>query len=231
MLTAHDCGIHPSTYYAFKKRLPSARSVRDAELTALIENIHEINYGVYGVRKVWAELKRRGHTDVARCTVARLMRDAGLSGAVRGRKGRTTEPDPTAARPPDLLRRAFVATAPNRVWVADFTHVAAWAGTVYVAFVVDTFSRRVVGWSAATNKRTDLVLSAFEMGLWQRDRAQYPVRQGELIHHSDAGSQGGFNRSSQHFNNGGVDGQAGGVDAGVDGQGGDEVAGEALTAS
>jgi putative transposase len=134
-------------------------------------------------------LKRRSHTDVARCTVARLMKDVGLSGVVRGRKVRTTEADPSATRAPDLLRRDFVATAPNRVWVADFTHVAAWAGTVYVAFVVDTFSRRVVGWSAATNKRTDLVLSAFEMGLWQRERTQHPVRQRELIHHSDAGSQ------------------------------------------
>ncbi|MFJ8747256.1 IS3 family transposase [Embleya sp. NPDC127516] len=165
MLTAHDCGIHPSTYHAHKKHTPSARSLRDAELTALIANVHETNHGVHGVRKVWAELKRRGHTDVARCTVARPMKDAGLSGAVRGRKVRTTEPDPTATRAPDPLRRDFVATAPNRLWVADFTHVPAWAGTVHVAFVVDTFSRRVVGWSAATDKRTDLVLSAFEMGL------------------------------------------------------------------
>jgi len=124
VLTAHDCGIHPSTYYAYKTRAPSARSVRDAKLTALIVNIHETNYRVYGVRKVWAELKRRGHTDVARGTVARLMKDARLTGAVRGRKIRTTERDPTATRAPDLLRRDFVATAPNRVWVADFTHVA-----------------------------------------------------------------------------------------------------------
>ncbi|WP_331767886.1 IS3 family transposase [Embleya sp. NBC_00896] len=216
VLTTHDCGIHPSTYYAFKKRAPSARSVRDAELTALIEEIWEANYRVYGVRKVWAELGRRGHTDVARCTVARLMNAAGLSGAVRGRKVRTTEPDPAATRAPDLLRRDFVARAPNRVWVADFTHVAAWAGTVYVAFVVDTFSRRVVGWSAATNKRTDLVLSAFEMGLWQRDRAQRPVRHGELIHHSDAGSQYTSFRLSAHLAREGTAGSIGTVGDALD---------------
>jgi transposase InsO family protein len=216
VLTAHDCSIHPSTYYAYKKRAPSVRSVRDAELTALIGDVHETNYGVYGVRKVWAELKRRGHTDVARCTVARLMRDAGLSGAVRGRKVRTTEPDPTATRAPDLLRRDFVATAPNRVWVADFTHVAAWARTVYVAFVVDTFSRRVVGWSAATNKRTDLVLSAFEMGLWQRDRTQHPVLHGELIHHSDAGSQYTSFRLAAHLAREGTAGSIGTVGDALD---------------
>ncbi|MFF7249421.1 IS3 family transposase [Embleya sp. NPDC008237] len=216
VLTAHDCRIHPSTYYAFKKRVPSARSVRDAQLIALIRDVHETNYGVYGVRKVWVELKRRGRTDVARCTVARLMKDAGLSGAVRGRKAHTTEADPSATRAPDLLRRDFVASAPNRVWVADFTHVAAWAGTVYVAFVVDTFSRRVVGWSAATNKRTDLVLSAFEMGLWQRDRAQRPVRHGELIHHSDAGSQYTSFRLSAHLAREGTTGSIGTVGDALD---------------
>jgi putative transposase len=117
------------------------------------------------------------------------MKAEGLSGAVRGRKVVTTVPDKSVDRAPDLLNRNFVASAPNRVWVADFTHVAAWAGTVYVAFVVDTFSRRIVGWSAATNKRTPLILSALEMGLWQRDRTGFPVRPRELIHHSDAGSQ------------------------------------------
>lgn len=216
MLTAHDCGIHPSTHYAFKKRVPSARSVRDAELIALIRDVHETNYGVHGVRKVRAELKRRGHTDVARRTVARLMKDAGLSGAVRGRTVRTTQADPTATRAPDLLRRDFVATAPNRVWVADFTHVAAWAGTVYVAFVVDTFSRRVVGWSAAGNKRTDLVLSAFDMGLWQRDRTQHPIRQGELIHHSDADSQYTSFRLAAHLAREGTAGSIGTVGDALD---------------
>jgi putative transposase len=120
--------------------------------------------------------------------VERLMRELGLTGATRGgRKIRTTITDPAADRAPDLLNRAFVATAPNRVWVADFTYVHTHAGTVYVAFVVDTYSRRIVGWSAATSKATPLVLAALEMGLWQRDRAGAP-RHG-LIHHSDAGSQ------------------------------------------
>jgi len=148
--------------------------------------VHGENFSVYGVRKVWHELNRQGH-GVARCTVERLMRELGLSGAVRGKKFRTTVADPAADRAPDLLNRDFVAAAPNRVWVADFTHVGAWGCTVYVAFVVDTFSRRIVGWSAATNTQTPLVLGALEMGLWQRDRAGQD-RDG-LIHHSDAGSQ------------------------------------------
>ena len=186
VLTAHGCGIDPSTYYKARKRPPSARSLRDGELKDLIAGLHADNYGVYGARKVWRELGRQGHS-VARCTVERLMRELGLRGAVRGKKVRTTITDPTAVRAPDLVKRAFVACAPNRCWVADFTHVAAWSGTVYVAFVLDTFSRRITGWSAATNKRTPLVLAALEMGLWQRDRDGRD-RTG-LIHHSDAGSQ------------------------------------------
>jgi putative transposase len=185
-LTQHGCPIDPSTYHKFKKRPASARSIRDAELAVLISAVHADNYGVYGVRKIWHELRRQGHR-VARCTVERLMREQGLAGAVRGRKIRTTVPDPGHERAPDLVNRDFVAAAPNRVWVADFTHVAAFAGVVYVAFVIDTFSRRIVGWSAATNKRTPLVLAAVEMGLWQRDRAGH--NRAGLIHHSDAGSQ------------------------------------------
>jgi transposase InsO family protein len=186
-LTRHGCSIDPSTYYHFKKRPPSARSIRDAELKERIAGIHADNYGVYGARKIWAALNRHGE-QVARCTVERLMRELGLTGATRGsRKIRTTMTDPTADRAPDLLNRAFVATAPNRVWVADFTYVPTHAGTIYVAFVVDTFSRRIVGWSAATSKATPLVLAALEMGLWQRDRTGQPRH--SLIHHSDAGSQ------------------------------------------
>jgi putative transposase len=166
----------------------SARALRDAELAPLIISIYRDNYSVYGARKIWAELKRQGH-QVARCTVERLMKAEGLVGAVRGKKVVTTVADREAERAPDRLGRQFVASAPNRVWVADFTYVATWSGTVYVAFVVDTFSRRIVGWSAATNKQTPLVLSALEMGLWQRDRAGNPVTARELIHHSDAGSQ------------------------------------------
>jgi putative transposase len=167
-------------------RPPSARSVRDTELKELITRVHGENFGVYGVRKVWRELNRRGEK-VTRCTVERLMRELGLEGAVRGRKVRTTVPDPAAERAPDLVKRIFVAPEPNRCWVADFTYVQAYSGTVYVAFVVDTFSRRIVGWSAATSKATPLVLGALEMGLWQRDREGR--ERAELIHHSDAGSQ------------------------------------------
>jgi putative transposase len=133
------------------------------------------------------------------------MRAAGLVGVVRGKKVRTTVADPGHQRAGDLVNRDFTASRPNRTWVADFTHVAAWSGVVYVAFVVDVYSRAIVGWSAATNKRTPLVLAALDMGLWRRDRAGRPVR-GGLVHHSDAGSQGEFNRSSQHLDPGGSDG-------------------------
>ncbi|WP_325063669.1 IS3 family transposase [Streptomyces marianii] len=199
-LTEHDCKIAPSTYYACKKRLetPSARSVRDEELKDRIRDVYTSNYRVYGARKIWRELNRQGHA-VARCTVERLMRELGIQGAVRGKRVITTRPGGQAERAPGLVDRDFVAVAPNRCWVADFTHVKTWAAVVYVAFVVDTFSRRIVGWSAATVKETVFVLDALEMAIWQRDRDQQPVQSGELIHHSDAGSQGGFNRSSQHL--------------------------------
>ncbi|MET8008497.1 IS3 family transposase [Streptomyces sp. NPDC005271] len=189
-LTEHDCKIAPSTYYAHKKRLgsPSARSVRDEELKERIQEVYTSNYRVYGARKIWRELNRQGHA-VARCTVERLMRELGITGAVRGRKVIMTITDPAAGRAPDLLDRDFVASAPNRCWVADFTHVATWSGIVYVAFVVDAFSRRIVGWSASTSKETQLVLDAPEMALWQRDREDRPHTPEQLIHHSDAGSQ------------------------------------------
>lgn len=176
-----------STYYAAKRRPPSARSVRDAELTQEIRRIHQVNYGVYGARKIWRELNRQGHA-VARCTVERLMRELGITGAVRGRKVVTTIPDQAAERAPDLLDRDFVATAPNRCWVADFTYVPTWAGTVYVAFCVDAFSRRILGWKASRSKQTSLVLDVVEQALWQRGYRPNEQVSG-LIHHSDAGSQ------------------------------------------
>ncbi|MGW3070509.1 IS3 family transposase, partial [Streptomyces sp. NPDC001130] len=156
------------------------------------KKVHETNYRVYGARKIWRALNRKGH-DVARCTVERLMREIGIAGAVRGKKVITTISDPAAARAPDRLDRDFVAPAPNRTWVADFTHVAAGTGVVYVAFVADTFSRRIVGWSAAMSKETQLVLDTLDMGLWQRDREGRPPVPGELVHHADHGAQGGFN--------------------------------------
>ncbi|WP_240957771.1 IS3 family transposase [Streptomyces barkulensis] len=199
VLTEHGCKIAPSTYYAHHKRLtaPSARTVRDAELKILIQEAYDTNYRVYGARKIWRHLNRQGRT-AARCTVERLMRELGITGAVRGKRVVTTIPDPSAPRAPDLLDRDFVASAPNRCQVADFAHVATFSGVVYVAFVVDTFSRRIVGWSASTTKQTRPVLDALDMGLWQRDRDQHPPFPGELVHHSDAGSQPGFNQSLQH---------------------------------
>ncbi|CAM5591207.1 Transposase OS=Kitasatospora aureofaciens OX=1894 GN=GCM10010502_68970 PE=4 SV=1 [Kitasatospora aureofaciens] len=212
MLTEHGCSIAPSTYYAQHKRVasPAARTVRDLELKELIKGVHDANYRVYGARKVWRELGRQGHT-VARCTVERLMRELGITGAVRGKKVITTMVDPAAECAPDLVDRDFVAGAPNRCWVADFTHIATWAGVVYVAFVVDTFSRRIVGWSAATSKETRLVLDALDMALWQRDRDGFPHQRGELIHHSDAGSQYTSFRLAEHLNAAGIAASIGSV--------------------
>ncbi|MFE5550273.1 IS3 family transposase [Streptomyces sp. NPDC056534] len=212
MLTMHDCKIAPSTYYAHRKRLdnPSPRTVRDEELKPLVRKVFEVNYRVYGARKVWRELNRQGHA-VARCTVERLMRELGITGVVRGRQVITTLPGGQTGRAPDLVDRNFVAGAPNRCWAADFTHVKTWAGVVYVAFVVDTFSRRVVGWSAATVKETVFVLDALEMALWQRDRDQRPVRPGELIHHSDAGSQYTSFRLAEHLDAAGIAASVGSV--------------------
>ncbi|MFC5957299.1 IS3 family transposase [Streptomyces pratens] len=205
VLTDHDCKIAPSTYYAHHKRqvTPAARTVRDTELKALIRQAYQANYRVYGARKIWRHLNRQD-VAVARCTVERLMCELGITGAVRGKRVVTTIPDAGAERAPDLVDRNFVAAAPNRCWVADFTHVATFAGVVYVAFVVDTFSRRIVGWSAATSKETRLVLDALEMALWQRDRDQHPHEQGELIHHSDAGSQYTSFALAEHLDRAGI---------------------------
>jgi putative transposase len=215
--------IAPSTYYEVKTRLPSARARRDEELIPLITKIYDENYQVYGARKIWEELHRQGH-EVARCTVERLVRRIGLRGVSRGRARRriTVADRAAAAGRPDLLRRDFTAPAPNQRWVADFTYVPISTGPVYAAFIVDCFSRFIVGWRLAGHMRTDLPLDALEMALWQRE-----VHSGQLVHHSDHGTQGEFIRSSQHLEFGGVDGQAGGVDEGVDGQVGDEVAGGA----
>ena len=212
VLSGHAGGIAPSTYYAHRQRVaaPSPRTVRDAELKELIQEVYDTNYRVYGARKIWRELNRRGHA-VARCTVERLMHDLGITGAVRGKRVVTTLPGGQVERAPDLVDRDFVAGAPNRCWVADFTHVKTWAGVVYVAFVVDTFSRRIVGWSAATVKETVFVLDALEMAIWQRDRDQHPVKPGELIHHSDAGSQYTSFRLAEHLDAAGIAASIGSV--------------------
>ena len=179
--------IAPSTYYAAKAReadpaLRSARERRDEALRAEVRRVWEQNRRVYGVRKVWRQLNREGIT-VARCTVARLMRAMGLRGAVRGRRLRTTLPADQAERPLDLVERDFSAERPNQLWVSDLTYVATWRGFVYVAFVIDVFSRRIVGWRVSNSLRTDLALDALEQALYERDTTA------ALTHHSDRGSQ------------------------------------------
>jgi putative transposase len=225
VLSEHGCPIAPSTYYAAKARPTCDRVIRDAELLTQIRRVHADNYGVYGARKVWLQLHRENIL-VARCTVERLMKANGLHGVVRGAQIRTTKPDRAAARPEDLVERQFHARRPNQLWVVDFTYVATWVGFVYVAFCIDVFSRMITGWRAAKSMTTDLVLDALEMGIWQRQRVGHDLQ--GLVHHSDAGSPGGFNWSSQHLDRGGVHGQTSGMDAGVDGKGADEVAGQAV---
>lgn len=175
--------IAPSTYYAARSRPPSTRALRDEELKPQIKKVHEDNYGVYGARKVWKALGRQG-VEVGRDRVARLMAVLGVCGVVRGKARRTTKSDPSAARAPDLVNRDFTALRPNAKWMTDFTYVATWAGTVYVALVIDVFSRMIVGWRMATTMRTELVLDALEMAVWRRG-----CRLEGLVAHSDAGSQ------------------------------------------
>ena len=192
--------IAPSTYFWHKARHAdptrrSARVQRDDEWRREIQRVWDDNQQVYGPRKVWRQLRREGHR-VARCTVGRLMRAMGLRGAVRGRAWvTTTQADRGADRPVDLVDRHFVATRPNQLWVSDFTYVATWRGFVYVAFVIDVFARRIVGWRVSTSLRTDFVLDALEQAIYDRrgDGA------GDLVHHSDRGTQGEFNWSSQHL--------------------------------
>ena len=188
VLSEHGCPIAPSTYYDALAREPSARERRDEQLRADIVRVHQENFRVYGARKVWLALNREGIV-VARCTVERLMREIGLTGARRGhQKVRTTTPDAAAARPADLLQRNFNPPRPDHTWVADFTYVPTWSGMVYVAFVLDAFSRRILGWRAATSMRTSLVLDALEQAVWVRRREGVTDLSG-LVHHNDAGSQ------------------------------------------
>jgi putative transposase len=187
VLRAAGLPIAPSSYYAAKKRLPSLRAVTDERVKEQIRRVHTENFGVYGARKVWHALRREG-VEVARCTVERLMHDLGLRGAVRGATVRTTLPDGAAGRPADLVERDFRADHPDRLWVADLTYVRTFGGWVYVAFIVDVFSRRIVGWQLATHLRTSLALDALEMAIWTRKRDPNS-NLSELIHHSDRGGQ------------------------------------------
>jgi len=179
--------IAPSSYYAAKSRQPSARAVRDAELIPVITKVHHDNIGVYGARKVWAQMNREGHP-VARCTVERLMRAGGLRGISREKTRKTTlVAGAETPQPADLVERQFVAGAPNQLWVADLTYIRTHSGWIYAAFIIDVFSRLVVGWQVSTSLRTDLALDALEMGFWNRQRAHQSVT--GLTHHSDRGVQ------------------------------------------
>jgi len=188
VLSEHGVKIAPSTYYEARNRAPSKRAVRDAEIVELIARARGNRFVCrFGARKMWLHLRRNGH-DVARCTVERLMAHQGWSGVLRGKRPRTTIPAPEHARAADLVDRDFTATEPNQLWVADFTYVATWSGTVYVAFVFDVFSRRIVGWRAATEMTTELVLDTLEHAIWSRGRDGIDDLTG-LVHHNDAGSQ------------------------------------------
>lgn len=175
--------VAPSTYYAVKNRPPSPRAVRGGELTPRLVALWEDNYRVYGARKLWKAARRAG-LDIGRDQVARLMRAAGIEGARRTKRVRTTRKDPATARHPDLVERAFRAEAPNHLWVTDLTYVATWAGIAYVCFIVDAYSRMIVGWRVASHMRTTMVLDALEMARWSRG-----TRLEGLRCHSDAGSQ------------------------------------------
>jgi transposase InsO family protein len=181
--------IAPSTYraQAARRRDPAKlpdRTKRDAALMPEIARVFEENFRVYGVRKVWRQLKREGH-DQARCTVARLMRGMGLQGVIRGKPVRTTISDKAAPCPLDHVNRKFKAPRPNVLWVSDFTYVATWSGFVYVAFVIDAYARRIVGWRVSRTAQTGFVLDALEQALHERR----PLHRGGLVHHSDRGSQ------------------------------------------
>ncbi len=201
--------IAPATYFRHKRcqadpARRSRRTQRDAWLTTQIQRVWDANFGVYGARKVWQQLIREDIA-VARCTVERLMRQMGLEGAVRGRRCKTTVAGDARAQPADLVNRAFVATQPNQLWVADLTYVATWRGFVYVAFVIDVFARRIVGWRVSGSLRTDLALDALEQALYARPAID------QLVHHSDRGSQYLSIRYTARLADAGIDPSVGSV--------------------
>ena len=179
----------PSTYYdrralARDPDRASARAKSDAALSIKIDAAWDANRKLYGARKIWRVLRRQGE-DAARCTVDRLMHRLGIRGVVRGKKVITTNPDTSLPCPDDKVNRLFMAERPNKLWVSDFTYVPTWSGTVYVAFVIDVFARRIVGWRASTSMKTQFVLDALEQAIWQRKTPD----NNSLVHHSDRGSQ------------------------------------------
>jgi putative transposase len=212
--------VSASAYYQRASGQRSARQLEDERLLERIRELHAANYFAYGSRRMWKALRAAGE-DVGRGRVERLMRAHGIQGAKRrGRSWKTTRPDPEAHRRPDLVNRDFTATAPNRLWVADFCYLRCWEGVVFFAFVVDVYSRRIVGWQFAHHMRATLVLDALRMALAQRG----PGADVQLVHHSDRGSQGGFKRSSQRSIRECCDGQEG-SGLGACGSAGDALAG------
>ena len=210
MLTEHGAKIAPRTFYAWLARPPSARALWDTVITEVLAGYYEPTAhgrrkpeSLYGAVKMWAHLQRQG-IEVARCTVERLMRANGWQGATRRRKVRTTIVDPAAARAADLVKRQFQVPAPSRLLVADFTYVRLTSGAfVYTAFVIDAYSGRIVGWTCSASKEDRFVRRAIRHAAHLRSNEGNPLS-GNTIHHSDAGSQGGFNWSSQHLDDGGV---------------------------
>jgi putative transposase len=206
--------IAPSTYYDQVNREPSRRQLRDEELKPRIQRIHAANYGVYGARKVWLALNREG-IPVARCTVERLMIQLGLTGAVRGKTKRTTIADPAAARPADLVSRQFGPPAPNRLWVADLTYVSTWSGFAYVAFVIDAYARRILGWRVASTMATSIVLDAIEHAIWTRQQdGIFDLK--DVIHHTDRGSQYTSIRFTERLAEAGIQPSVGAVGSSYD---------------
>jgi len=214
-------GLNERTFYARQARPPSPRALADETHKRAIRRVWEANYRCYGARRVHRALHREGHV-VARCRVERLMAEMGIAGVIRGGRKRTTVVDDAAARPPDLVDRRFVAGRPNELWVADITYASTWDGWLYAAFVLDVYSRMIVGWQIASHLRTDLVLDALEMAIWRRD-----LSAGVLVHHSDAGCQGEINRSSQHLSMTEVSDGATTADGGQGASSGDAFAGPA----
>lgn len=204
--------IAPSTYreHAARRRDPNcrpARAVRDDALTQQVRRVWEENFRVYGVRKVWHQLRREG-LEVARCTVARLMKSMGLRGVIRGKQLRTTVSDPATPCPSDRVNRQFKADRPNALWVVDFTYVSTWAGFVYVGFVIDVFARRIIGWRVSSSARTDFVLDALEQALYERQPSE---TDGQLIHHSDRGVQYVSMRYTERLAQAGIEPSVGSV--------------------
>jgi putative transposase len=211
-LVCRTLGVSASAYYRRASGERSARAVEDERLLGRIREVHEANYCAYGYRRLWKQLLREGER-VPRCQVQRLMRENSIQGAKRrGRPWRTTTPDPAAQRRPDLVERDFTAARPDELYVADFTYLRCWEGIVYFAFVIDVFSRRIVGWQFAGHMRTTLVLDALRMALHQRG----PGADVALVHHSDAGSQYTSGDYTQTLDDHGVLGSIGSVGDALD---------------